>query len=258
MLFLFLIPKISFIFIFINLYLNVFFEISIYLNNFLILFCFLSIVIGSLGALMQHNIKKLLAFSSIVNLGYILLIFTTITNYSIVYGICYCIVYFLNLFSFFFLIIILKKIVGVKELNLTYISQLSNIFKINPIFAFLISIIIFSIAGLPPFGGFYTKYFILLDLVNVKLYFVVLLILILSVISTFYYVRIIKTIFFNKNLSKNNSYFLDFQNNTLLYTNKNINLIFYTLNIVLFLVFINVILCFYPSILYYNIFNLFF
>jgi NADH-quinone oxidoreductase subunit N len=207
---------------------------------------------------MQNNIKKLLAFSSIVNLGYIILILTTVTNYSIIYAITYCIIYFINLFSFFFVILITKKILGFQELNLVYISQLSNIFKINPAFAFIISIIIFSIAGLPPFGGFYTKYFILLDLINIKAYFVVLFILLLSVISTFYYIRIIKIIFFNKNLVLNKEYYFNFQNNTLLFNYKNKQHIFHCLTLILVLIILNILLCFYPSILYYILFNLFF
>jgi NADH-quinone oxidoreductase subunit N len=257
-LFLFLIPKISFIFIFINFYINIFFDLSIYINNFLILFCIISILIGTFGAIMQNNIKKLLAFSSIVNLGYIILILTTITNYSIIYALTYCIIYFINLFSFFFIILITKKILGFQELNLIYISQLSNIFKINPLFAFIISIIIFSIAGLPPFGGFYTKYFILLDLINTKSYLIVLFILLLSVISTFYYIRIIKIIFFNKNLVLNKEYYFNFQNNTLLFNYKNKNFIFYSLILILILVVLNILICFYPSIIYYILFKVFF
>lgn len=258
MLFLFLIPKISFIFLFINFYLNIFFEISIYLNDILIIFCFLSILIGTFGALIQNTIKKLLAFSSIVNLGYIVLIFTTLTNFSISYSLVYCFIYFLNLFSFFLILILSKKILGFKELNITYISQLSNLYKINPILGCLFAIIIFSIAGLPPFGGFYTKYFILLDLINVKLYFIVLFILLLSVISTFYYIRIIKIIFFNRSLIINTNYFNEFQNNTLFFNSKNINLIFFLLNILIFFILSNILICFYPSIVYYNIINLFF
>jgi NADH-quinone oxidoreductase subunit N len=207
---------------------------------------------------MQNNIKKLLAFSSIVNLGYIILILTTITNYSIIYALTYCIIYFINLFSFFFIILITKKILGFQELNLIYISQLSNIFKINPLFAFIISIIIFSIAGLPPFGGFYTKYFILLDLINTKSYLIVLFILLLSVISTFYYIRIIKIIFFNKNLVLNKEYYFNFQNNTLLFNYKNKNFIFYSLILILILVVLNILICFYPSIIYYILFKVFF
>ena len=254
--FLFLIPKASFIFILINFYYNVFANAIITINSLFIFLAVLSILVATFCALMQKTIKKLLAFSSIVNVGYLLLLITTFSAYSIIYIISYLIVYFLNLITFFIFLLTLKKIVGYYEINITYISQLSNLFKINPLISISLAISIFSIAGLPPFGGFYTKYFILIDLINNKYYTVVIILLLLSIVSTFYYIRIIKILFFNKNLNNNLNYYLNYNNNTIIMNKKNVNTIYCILIIGFSLIIVNIFLCFYPSILYNIIINI--
>lgn len=225
------------------------------MNPLISIFAILSILIGTFGALYQKTIKKLLAFSSIVNLGYIIIILTTLSSYSLLYCIGYIFIYLINLVSFFLIIFFLQNIYGFKELSITYISQLSCLFKFKPALSILFAVFIFSIAGLPPFGGFFAKYFILTDLVANHFYLTTLVILLISVLSTFYYIRLIKILFFNKVLIdfSNNSNF--FSNNLNFSRSNNSNLIIYNL---ILLFFINIIVIFYPSILYFNIFYFFF
>jgi NADH-quinone oxidoreductase subunit N len=209
--------------------------------------------------LAQRSIKRFLAFSSIVNLGYLLILLSTLSAYNIVFAFAYLISYFINLIVLFILILLLNKFTGYKELKITEINQLSNIFKTNPVIAILFAIVLFSIGGLPPFGGFYTKYFILVDLANNSLFFIIFLMLILSIVSTFYYIRIIKIIFFNKELLDNKTeFYYKNQNNVVNVTSgSNFVVIYFLLCLALFLLSLNIIIIFYPGLLFYPLFLLF-
>lgn len=247
MLFLFLIPKNAFIFFFINFYFNVIYDLVPYITDILVILCFFSITIGTFGALAQKDIKKLLAYSSIVNLGYIIIILTNFSFYSIIYSIYYILCYAANLLNFFSIIFCLQKIQNYIEYNITNLSQLKILYKIKPILSFILLINIFSIAGLPPFGAFYAKYFILLEMVDTKAYFLVFLILIISILSSFYYIRIIKISFFDKifTLSKNEIFII--QQNLISSSTKSLKYKMYlTYFLISFFFIFNILQCFYP------------
>ena len=118
----------------------------------------------------------------------------TVINYMITfaYGITYII---LNL-SFFSILISLRKLDGTE---LKDIRELSSLFKNNKVLAIFLSINLFSIAGIPPLFGFYSKWLILLSLINNDLWFSAFIILVLSMISVYYYIKLIKILFFELN-----------------------------------------------------------
>lgn len=247
MLFLFLIPKNAFIFFLINFYFNIIYDIVPFINNILILLCVFSIIIGTFGALAQKELKKLLAYSSIVNLGYIIIILTTFSAYSTIYCIYYILCYAINLVIFFVIIFSLQKIQNFIEYNLTNLNQLKVLYKIKPLLAFIFLITIFAIAGLPPFGAFYAKYLVLLDLIGVKAYFVTFILLLISIISCFYYIRITKILFFDKTfiISKNENFLIQQNLNTYYFSNIK-NKIYQIYFFISFFFIFNILQCFYP------------
>lgn len=152
-----------------------------------------SIFWGSIGALYEDKIKKFLVFASINQTGFILLGFGTMTFYGISASLMHLSFYFLSMIALFLYIIVAK--VYNLELKISYIHQLQYL-KLPLFYRILLVPLLFSMMGFPPFFGFFTKYFLLLETLNSVGLFFMLLVLILNIISSFYYFRLIKNIFF--------------------------------------------------------------
>ena len=144
-----------------------------------------SIIYGTLGAIYQDSIKRLLAYSGIANIGYILLAVSTNTIEGFFSAYYYLLVYSLTSLAVFIVILSVRRYTDMLELKT--LSEFSPLFKNNPAIAFSVAIFMFSLAGIPPLAGFFSKLFIFSSLVNVEGYFVATLIAITSVISSFYY-----------------------------------------------------------------------
>lgn len=156
----------------------------------------MSIILGTLGALYQVKIKKLLAYSAISHTGFLLLGYSSFTNFSLFATYTYIIVYIIISLNIFILLLVLRKrdnFLKFKKLN-----EFVVLFKSNPFLAINFCLILFSIAGIPPLLGFYSKFFIFLSSLNSNLYFMVFLAAIISVVSSMYYIRLIKLMFFKK------------------------------------------------------------
>ncbi len=155
-----------------------------------------SMILGAVAAIGQKNIKRLLAYSSIGHIGYALAGVATgvISGYesTIVYISIY-VVMNLGAFSCLYL---LKKDGEYKE----NISDLSGISKKHPILALSFLVILFSLAGIPPLGGFFAKFYVFTAVVEQKMYALAIIGLLTTVISAFYYLKIIKTIYFDDSI----------------------------------------------------------
>lgn len=194
-----------------------------------------SIFIGSLGGLKQRKLKTLLAYSATSHIGYALISFSTGTFLGIQMFLFYFLLYMVSglCIWYSFLLIKLRK----KILKNKYSKELSDLIllkKSNPGLAFCISITMFSIAGIPPIVGFLAKTGIFLSVVGASFYYVALFSIVCSVIATFYYIRIVKIIYFENVLT-----------GKLYYPIKTINT-----TILSFLVFLLVYLFFNPTFLY--------
>lgn len=189
------IPKASLIFFllrFIDLFFN---QIGDWYLIF-ILSSVLSIFIGTFGALFQFKIKRLIAYSAIGHIGFIILGLSSFTYINYIASIFYIFIYvFLNL-GFFAILIVLRK---QNWLEIKTIFDLTVLSKNNKILSVFLALNLFSIAGIPPLMGFFSKLFILNVLILNEFYFSTFIILILSVISVFYYIRLIKLLFFDLN-----------------------------------------------------------
>ena len=153
-----------------------------------------SMILGAVAAIGQTNIKRLVAYSSIGHIGYALAGVATgsISGYSS--SIVYITIYAVMNIGMFGCIFLMKKDGKYSE----SIDDLSGISKKNPIIAFAFLIILFSLAGIPPLAGFFAKFYIFVSVVENEMYTLAIIGLVTTVISAFYYLRIIKIIYFDE------------------------------------------------------------
>nr|YP_010890066.1 NADH dehydrogenase subunit 2 [Praya dubia]WJJ70090.1 NADH dehydrogenase subunit 2 [Praya dubia] len=178
-------PKISVIYVLIQ------FKVS-----WLFLMCsLLSIIVGTLGALNQTKIKRLVAYSGISNIGFIVLGLTLINQKSYLINNIYLVLYIIGFISF---IILISKISLSKN---NYIIELSDNQFINILFSLSWIIILFSIAGIPPFSGFISKWLLIWNILEENYIISSLICIVFSALGVVYYIKIIKIIFFQKNSS---------------------------------------------------------
>jgi NADH-quinone oxidoreductase subunit N len=156
-----------------------------------------SVFVGSFGGLKQRKLKTLLAYSSTSHMGYVLLSFSTSTYFGIQMLFFYLIVYIIAGLATWSIILFLR--LKKKDLGNKYNKELGDLVllkKSNPALAFSLALTMFSVAGIPPMLGFLAKMSVFLSVVGISFYVIALLSILFSVISTFYYLRIIKVIYF--------------------------------------------------------------
>jgi len=156
-----------------------------------------SMILGAVAAMVQKNLKRLLAYSSIGHIGYALAGVATgvISGYQS--AIIYISIYVIMNIGAFSCLYLLKKDGQYKE----NISDLSGISKKHPILAISFLIILFSLAGVPPLGGFFAKFYVFVAVLQQQMYTLAIIGLVTTVMSAFYYLKIIKTIYFDDNVT---------------------------------------------------------
>jgi NADH-quinone oxidoreductase subunit N len=152
-----------------------------------------SMILGAVAAIGQKNIKRLLAYSSIGHVGYALAGVATgnISGYQS--AIVYISIYVIMNIGIFSCLYLLKKDGEYKE----NISDLSGVSKKHPLLAISFLIILFSLAGIPPLGGFFAKFYVFSAVLEQKMFALAIIGLLTTVISAFYYLKIIKIIYFD-------------------------------------------------------------
>jgi NADH:ubiquinone oxidoreductase subunit 2 (subunit N) len=159
----------------------------------------LSIMLGSILGLVQKKIKRLFAYSAISHTGYMLIGFSSISLEGLQSLFFYIIIYLITSLGLWTTILALKlkKVKPVYQSPKT-LSEYQNISSSNYPLAICIALILFSLAGVPPFAGFYAKMLIFLSSINLGNYLLIFIAGLFSVVSAFYYLRIIKILFFDK------------------------------------------------------------
>ncbi len=152
-----------------------------------------SMFLGGIAAIAQTNIKRLLAYSSIGHVGYILIALVAANDDGIKAASIYMFSYMIMNIAIFAIILSIK----VKNEYLVEINDLRGLSKSNPIVSLSIAIIMLSMAGIPPFIGFFGKFYVFIAAIEQELYILSILGVIASVISAFYYLKIIKIMFFD-------------------------------------------------------------
>ena len=152
-----------------------------------------SMILGAVAAMVQKNFKRLLAYSSIGHIGYALAGVATGVVSGYQSAIIYISIYVIMNIGAFSCLYLLKKDGQYKE----SISDLSGISKKYPILAISLLIILFSLAGIPPLGGFFAKFYVFVAVLEQEMYTLAIIGLLTTVMSAFYYLKIIKTIYFD-------------------------------------------------------------
>jgi NADH-ubiquinone oxidoreductase chain 2 len=180
-------------------------------KNLLLISSLLSLLIGTILGLAQTKIKRLLAYSTISHVGFILLALAINSEQSIEALIFYIIQYTITNLNTFLIIILFGYIIKNSfrdliqsimvedetgtENDINYISELKGQFFLNPVLSISLTICLFSMAGIPPLIGFFSKQFVLYSAIQNGYYFMSIIAIIVSIISASYYLKIIKILF---------------------------------------------------------------
>jgi len=186
-------PKIAAFAVLIRLLVYPFGEIIVDWGKILIILSISSMLIGSLGALRQTDLKRLMAYSTINHIGFILMGLIPGSEDGIT-SICIYLIFYItmNLGIFLFILNMQRD-----QISVTSIKDLSGLYRTQPLTAGCVSIILFSMAGIPPMAGFIGKLIILNIVIDNNLFFLAIIAVLTSVIAAFYYIRLIKSIFFD-------------------------------------------------------------
>ena len=189
-----LIPKIAAITVFIRFMYVPFVNVISHWQTIIIFLSIASMILGAVAAIGQNNIKRLMAYSSIGHMGYALAGLATGTNSGIQSTIIYLTIYlFMNLGAFGGIFMMKRENIFFEDIN-----DLSGLSKNHPMLALGFLIILFSLAGIPPLAGFFAKFYIFMSVIEVEMYTLAIIGLVTTVISAFYYLRVIKIIYFDK------------------------------------------------------------
>jgi NADH-ubiquinone oxidoreductase chain 2 len=181
-------------------------------KNLLLTSSLLSLIIGTVVGLAQYRIKRLLAYSTISHVGFLLLALAINSEESIESFLFYLIQYSITNLNAFLIILAFGYMMQTnvtRSTDIQFISDLAGQFRANPVLGLALTLCLFSIAGVPPLIGFFGKQMILYSATHNGYYFLSIVAIIVSVISASYYLKIVKVIHFDSitvstNLSQNN------------------------------------------------------
>lgn len=214
-----LVPKTVFLLLILRIFYSTFFDYFIVFKN-IFLFCgILSVLVGSLLALQQKRLKRLLIYSSISHVGFMLLGYSTGTLLGVTAVFYYMIFYIITGFAVW----------GIMSLSFSetqkslYLTDFAMLGRTNSAKAFALALSFFSLAGVPPLIGFSMKFFIFSASIQANMFEISAIIILLSVIGSFYYLRFIKILFFEKKI-KYDTFIIDDTYNEIVYVLSAISL----------------------------------
>jgi len=185
-----------FFYLFIKLFFTTFYPFFSFFNYYFIIFSLLSMFFGCIGGLIQNRIKKILAYSSITSIGYLILVLFSCSTSSIESAFLFIISYIITAIGIF---TILCSILLKNKSFLNFSVQLTNISTSNRLMSFSLASFLFSMGGIPPFFGFIAKFELIGSLLTSKLFYLFFIFLLISTISFLYYLRILKWIYTKNN-----------------------------------------------------------
>ena len=204
-----MVPKIAALSVFIRFLYVPFSNLIEQWQMILIFLSIASMLFGAVAAIGQTNLKRLVAYSSIGHVGYALAGLATGTNDGIQSSVIYITIYVLMNLGLFSCLLMMKR-------NNEYyenIDDLSGLSKNHPMLSLSLLIILFSLAGIPPLAGFFAKFYVFKTVIEQSMYFLAVVGLLSTVIAAFYYLRLIKIMYFDEEKEKydtNHSIWLKF------------------------------------------------
>ena len=188
-----ILPKIAALSVFIKFLYTPFANMIDQWQTIIVFISIASMIFGAVAAIGQKNLKRLIAYSSISHMGYALAGLATVSNQGIQSSITYISIYLVMNLAFFSCLFMLKR----NDKYYENIEDLSGLSKKHPILSFSLLIVLFSLAGIPPLAGFFAKFYVFLAVIEQSMYFLAIVGLLATVIAAFYYLRIIKIIYFD-------------------------------------------------------------
>jgi len=192
--FLSVISKGAVLFVFVSVLYTVFNPLAGAWYNMLFLLSLLTIIIGNLFALRQNNFKRFLAFSSIAQVGFILIGISGSSELGSTSVVYFVLIYIFSNLAAFGVISLVSAITGKEN-----ISDYKGFYKTNPALAWILTIALFSLAGVPPTAGFFGKFFLLMAGAAKANWTLITIAALNMVISFYYYLRVVKSIFMDAN-----------------------------------------------------------
>jgi NADH-quinone oxidoreductase subunit N len=152
-----------------------------------------SMALGSFAAIGQRNIKRLMAYSSIGHMGFALIGLAAGTPEGVQGVLIYVAIYVSMTLGTFAVILSMRRSTGMVE----SIDQFAGLSRTNPTAAFFLAMLLFSMAGIPPLAGFFAKFYVFVAAIKAGLYILAVIGVITSVVGAYYYLAIIKTMYFD-------------------------------------------------------------
>ena len=193
-----MVPKIAALTVFIRFLYVPFLNLIDQWQMILIFLSISSMLFGAIAAIGQTNLKRLVAYSSISHIGYTLAGLATGSNEGIQSSVIYMTIYIIMNLGLFSCMLMMRR-------NNEYfedIDDLSGLSKNHPLLSLSLLIILFSLAGIPPLAGFFAKFYIFKSVLEQSMYFLAIVGLLSTVVAAFYYLRIIKIMYFDKEKEK--------------------------------------------------------
>jgi len=196
-----MVPKIAALTVFIRFLYVPFLNLIDQWQMIIIFLAIASMFLGAIAAIGQTNLKRLIAYSSISHIGYALAGLATGSNDGIQSAVIYITIYILMNLGFFSCLLMLKR----NNVYYEDIDDLSGLSKNHPLLSLSLLVILFSLAGIPPLAGFFAKFYIFKSVLEQSMYFLAIVGLLSTVIAAFYYLRVIKIMYFDKEKEKYDS-----------------------------------------------------
>nr|AHX02531.1 NADH dehydrogenase subunit 2 [Schizymenia dubyi] len=196
-----ILPKLAVISLLFRFLIFTFFDFIFLWRDLILINVILSALIGTLGALLQNKWKRFFAYSSISHVGFLLLALLTGDFESISSALFYIIVYIITMIGIFSFIMSLRFFTYAKNYQTRYLTDLNSLAKSNILLAFSLMVLLFSMAGIPPLAGFFSKFYVILAALQLNAFGISIFMILMSCIACFYYIRLIKRMYFEEKMN---------------------------------------------------------
>jgi len=186
-------PKLAAMALLVRVVISAFPAVTMEWQQIVVFLAIASMALGSFAAIGQRNIKRLMAYSSIGHMGYALVGLAAGTAEGVQGVIVYLAIYLVMTLGMFAVILAMRRDGKMVE----QIDQLSGLSRTNPLMALAMAVLLFSLAGIPPLAGFFAKFYVFLAAIESGLYVLAVIGVLLSVVGAFYYLRIVKIMYFD-------------------------------------------------------------
>ena len=190
-------PKVAALAVFTRVTLTAFPGIVLQWQQILVFVAIASMALGSFAAIGQKNIKRLMAYSSIGHMGFALVGLAAGTAEGAQGVLVYIAIYVAMTLGSFAVILTMKR----KGQHVENISDFAGLSRTNPTLAYLFAMLLFSLAGIPPLAGFFAKYYVFTAAIHAGLFTLAVVGVLTSVVGAFYYLNIVKVMFFDEPIS---------------------------------------------------------